>query len=491
LSYRKLFLGFTIFSGIVSGQLLFVEDRLNAYLDYLITAGKYQPNYVLNQPYDLQELDTTSTLLNELNSRGLHGLPGHYDGLDLKLYGGYGATTRGEGDHTLKLNGILRYHDGPFSFVNQTGVDRSFLYDIHYPGELSEAENWIYGRVANAYFRYSGERIGAFIGRMQRNWGPLNEKSLILSDNPYSYDHANVSFTNSNIKVSVFAARINTLDSAYTYHFQDSSISLTSNVKRYLTGHRLDIRASENMQISFTEMAIFGGPNRNYDLSFLVPTAFYYDIQRNTVRSMSGQWALDVYYRFDSNWALSSQFLIDDIVINNDPGIDDRARYPDRLGLALAIKNADALLDGLHTSLTYVRIWNHTYQSRDSWENYHSRGLRLGYPYAALEQLKLKLGYWGWNDIWFTCELDYGRYGSAGVRDVFRLQKDGFPLEPVDTSFHQKLYIQYNYAPSVVIRTTAEMYSSLISQYAQRYTDINSAMISIEIDLQFSRHFIF
>ncbi|WP_413855640.1 hypothetical protein, partial [Desulfobacula sp.] len=43
--------------------------------------------------------------------------------------------------------------------------------------------------------------------------------------------------------------------------------------------------------------------------------------------------------------------------------------------------------------------WNYTYHSRDSWENYHYKGLRLGYPFSSSEEIKLKIGYWGFKKM--------------------------------------------------------------------------------------------
>ena len=75
--------------------------------------------------------------------------------------------------------------------------------------------------------------------------------------------------------------------------------------------------------------------------------------------------------------------------------MDDRARFPDRLGVMFSTRTGDILLLGLNLDLTYTRIWNRTYQSKFTWENYHYRQLGLGYPCASCEEVKFKFGYWG------------------------------------------------------------------------------------------------
>ena len=81
--------------------------------------------------------------------------------------------------------------------------------------------------------------------------------------------------------------------------------------------------------------------------------------------------------------------------MKNEPGQNDRANLPDRFAMNISIRSGDLILTGLNTNLSYVRIWNDTYQSRWTWENYHYRGLGLGYPCASCEEFKFKVGYWG------------------------------------------------------------------------------------------------
>ncbi|MCK5033486.1 MAG: hypothetical protein KAS18_07625, partial [Calditrichia bacterium] len=150
------------------------------------------------------------------------------------------------------------------------------------------------------------------------------------------------------------------------------------NARKYMVGHRLDINFYDNFQIALTEMAMYGGANRDIELALFNPMNFYYALQRNDKKAISGLWALDVFYKPVKTVSLYGQFLLDDIVVNNDPGVDDRARFPDRLGLMLSVRTGDFLLPGSNYDLTYVRIWNRTYQSKVTYENYHYRQLGLG-----------------------------------------------------------------------------------------------------------------
>jgi hypothetical protein len=166
---------------------------------------------------------------------------------------------------------------------------------------------------------------------------------------------------------------------------------------------------------------------------------FYYGLQRNDRALMSGLWAADLFYRPFLKTLIYGQFLLDDIAINNDPGVDDRARYPDRLGVYASLRQADYPLEGIMFDLSYTRIWNSTYQSRSSWENYQYRGSSLGYPTVSSEEIKFQYSYWGQFPHHLSGHLVVGQYGTADVTDMFYLQKEEFPIEPVTTAIMHKL----------------------------------------------------
>lgn len=118
-------------------------------------------------------------------------------------------------------------------------------------------------------------------------------------------------------------------------------------------GHRLDIHFSDNFQIGLIEMATYGGPDRSPEFAFFNLLTFYYPTQRNDRKLMSGLWAIDAFYKPVKKISLYGQFLIDDIIVNNEPGIDDRAQYDDRFGLMLSVRTGD-LIQGLNTDITYT-----------------------------------------------------------------------------------------------------------------------------------------
>ena len=277
---------------------------------------------------------------------------------------------------------------------------------------------------------------------MRRNWGPVGTPGLMLSDNPYTYDHFLFRYTYKILRIALIFGRLEDLN-ALIYGKIGEPPQEIKKARKFFTGHRLDLSFSKNFQIGLTEMATYGGEGRDFEFAFLNPANFYYGLQRNDHNLMSGLWSIDLFYKPFRQLTLYGQFLIDDIIVNNEPDQNDRANYPDRVGVTFSARSGDVILNGLNTELTYVRISNRTYQSRYTYENYHYRGLGLGYPCASCEEFKVKLGFWNLFPFYLENDLIAGRYGSVSFYDVFLLDKEPFPVKPVTHNLINTFMVRY------------------------------------------------
>ncbi len=405
-------------------------DFGDEYADYLINSGRLMPDYVLQQPWD----DSVSDSLSGPAGKWFERRQGYYfapDRVQLALHGL--ERVRGEKvvQHRYRLQGSVGYQSEHIALFNRTVVDQDYKYDANFAGDLSESESWIYGRVQDAFIRLEFGKFSAFFGRTARNWGAPADFGLILSDNPYSYDHLLLAYTTDWFRMSLIFARLEDVN-AFSYNNDpEPTLVAIPNARKYLVGHRLDLRILDNLQVGFSEMATYGGAERDIDLTYFNPMNFYYGLQRNDRRLMSGMWAVDLFWKPADHLTLYGQFLLDDIIVNNEPGVDDRARYPDRLGVNFSLRSGDLLLNGLNTRIGYTRIWNRTYQSRFTYENYHYRGLGLGYPRPSSEEFKFSAQYWGRFPWYISQELLSGRYGSVDFADYFPLEHEPFPVPPV------------------------------------------------------------
>jgi len=463
-------------------RFIYLDSRTNDYIDYLINSGRSTPEFVFLQPF---EMDSALWKINRPAAR-------YFDRYWQKFYGKHAAAQFQAGDKMIvddsltnryRFAGGVHYVAPHVTLANRTVVDEDYKYDPNFAGDLSESNHWLYGRVNDAYMNVRFSKFDLFFGRMHRNWGPLNQNSLILSDYAYTYDHAFVSYATKHLKFSMIFAQLEDLPGAAVEDTKNpDSTTYYPNARKYMVGHRLDIRFSNRLQFAFSEVATYGGPDRDIELAFFNPMNFYYAIQRNDKKPMNGHWALDAFYKPFDRLSLYLQFLIDDVIVNNDPGVDDRARYPDRFGLTASARTADVPIEGLNVGAAYTRVWNRTYQSRRNWENYHYRELGLGYPCAGCEEVKIDLAYWGLFPLFIKNELTIGRYGSVQLTDLFRSNKEPFPIAPVTDNIVNHFTLQYFFSTLLEFNASVR-YLDSPAHYSNRIDMRDKLFFSIAAEL--------
>lgn len=427
-----------------SQKYIYLDDPTNSYLDYLINAGKFDPDFALWQPYQTSDIDSLET--DDKATRYFKKFWGNYykdDEVSFQLDAKSELRSQEAVYNRWGAMGGVHFFAPHVSFANRTSINQDYKHDPKYAGDLSESDSWLWGRVNDAYINAYVGNFDVFFGRMHRNWGPVGSFSLIHSNHPYTYDHFLFSYTYKILKISLIFGRLEDLDAWVLVRPDDEEPVEVKGARKYFTGHRLDLSFSQNFQIGLTEMATYGGEGRDFEFAFLNPMNFYYGLQRNDRNLMSGSWAIDMFYKPVSKLTLYTQFLIDDIIVNNEPGQDDRAAHPDRLGIMVSARTGDLLLQGLNLELTYNRIANRTYQSRYTYENYHYRELSRGFPCASCEEFQFKLGYWELFPFYLENDLIIGRYGDVELTDIFMLDKEPFPVEPVTENLINTFKLNY------------------------------------------------
>ena len=452
-------------------QSLFLDSEIfYSYIDYSINSGQINIDFPFQQPYSLKlfEKKDISDTVDEYFINYWSEFYGEKNtSVGFHLHSGAKQANNLKYQYRGDFN--FFYHNDHVALVNRTTVDSRYKNDPNYAGDLSESDHWLYGRVNDAYMNINLGKFDLFIGRTARNWGPIQSYGLLISDNPYTYDQVSFSYTHDRLKFSWLFAPLESLN-GIEYKPEDNVYVDWGTANKYINGHRLDIRISDNFHIGLTEMAIYGGADRNFELAFANPMTFYYGAQRNDHKGMSGLWLLDVFIKPIKKVSFYGQFLIDDIIVNNDPGVDDRARYPDRLGFVSSFRSGDLLLDGLNLNICYSRIWNRTYQSLRNWENYHYRGLGLGYPIASCEELAFTVGYWGLFPFYLENKFVTGRYGSVSLTDIFPCKHESFPVPVARNINVDEFALYYFWRPTCRLFLKMNYYSNL-SHYLARYYD--------------------
>jgi hypothetical protein len=407
-----------------------IDRRLYRHHEYQFIMADSLLLFVLNQPYtesQLSEYDKnlSSKRLASYRARNL----GLEDGISILIKPGW----QFQKDSDLISNPSTTI-DGYFQIDNLIGVNRLFASkqitsDPDYHGDKSE---WISAYMQEAYLRYiPSPKLSFFGGRTARNYGIPNEYGLFLSDNPYPYDHFGFSAASEKFQFSWYFGRLNNMRG---YDDQGRTIPLgkTLVVQRYMAYQRLDWKINERLQLGLSEATLYGGPNQGAVAAYLNPLNFYYLSQRNQRVQMNGSWQINLFYYVPQKWAAYLDFYIDDFIINNDEGVDDRAAHPDRLAIMSKISVPDFLIPQSLSSLRYVRVWNETYVSYRNFENWVYFDKGLGFPERAYEGLKLESSYLG-SEYWqMALSLETWRRGKKSLFTTLVDEANvPFPASPI------------------------------------------------------------
>ena len=443
----------------------------NRFIDYSINSGRVRIPFVLNQPFTCADL-VDSFSRDEATGSGsfFHRWAGLLRA-DALRYFHPSTDDDNKGHLQLAMNGIYRvqgkkddsfnqyrielegtYASPYFVLAHRTVTDQAFKDDPYFYGDTGE---WIYGRSDFSYAVIRIKSVDLFAGRISRNFGMMDEPSLILSNHPYSYDHFGFRYCSSRFRFAFYVSRLNDVV-GFNSQAADTSRVLS---RRYFSVQRMDVILRKNLVLGLSQVAMYGGPDRTFEALYLNPINFYYVAQRNNRSQMNGIWAVDMYWKPKHNITLFGQFLLDDIIVNNEPNQDDRAVHPDRLGITAKLVITDVLAPGTQWGLTYNRINNWTYMSYRTWENYVFQGKGMGFPKNAFEGIKAAFDYLGRPPFIFTLTTGFERHGDQDLNAVFGDTKESFPIGVVErrayfdctlryipsNRFHASLMVRYEH----------------------------------------------
>ena len=401
--------------------------------------------FVMNQPYteaQVARYDKKNHSLKKLASYRAYSIESE-DGVSILFEPGWHFQKDSDliSNPSTIIDGYVKI--GDMIGVNRLVATKQITLDPEFHGDKYE---WISAYMVNAYVRYSASsKLFFFGGRTARNYGIPNEYGLFLSDNPYPFDHFGFLAASDKFQFSWYFGRLNNMQG-----IDDQGMTIpigeTQTVQRYMAFQRLDWKINNRLQLGLSEATLYGGPNQAPVAAYVNPFNFYYLSQRNQQVSMNGSWQVNLFYYVPQKWAIYLDFFIDDFIINNDEGVDDRAIHPDRLAISSKLSIPDLWMEQTLSSLRYVRVWNETYVTYRNFENWVYFNKGLGYPERSYEGLKLESSYLGSENWQVTLSLESWRRGN---RSLFTTLVDeanvAFPASPVTKGLSLLGNVQYFY----------------------------------------------
>lgn len=251
-------------------------------------------------------------------------------------------------------------------------VDQSSRHDPYYPWKKDRISA---GRIDEAYVQYTGNHGFARLGRLNRNWGPFYDRSILLSNNPYSYDAFEWQFYCSFLEFRhLFTAF------PYALSYWDTKNSL---LNRYFSAHALNFIFGEWGSLGISETVIFSRVNGLPDLQFVNPFSIYTVINTNgegNANLMVGfqGWV----HPFSKKITLKGQIIFDDIQVDDKTAFDQEpTHWAGDFGLYWTDPFILQLPHNLAFEYRYLSRWVYTVTDANTYngERYTYLGRSLGF----------------------------------------------------------------------------------------------------------------
>lgn len=261
------------------------------------------------------------------------------------------------------------------------------------------------GEMETALIAYYWKKHTIIFGRFASFWGPTWE-SLILSGDAKPMD---------GISVRVHWGRLD-----FTYQFavlerlQEFESRETTFENRYFSGHRLDFRIFDNLNLGLFETIVFGGPGRGLEFSYLNPIMSYHAAQVNADIDDNTLLGMDLCYYAGDRHKIYGQFLIDDFQIDDEDRGDNE---PHETAFIMGVHSVD-WWDFFDIKADYLRIANRTYNQFYERNRYANRGELIGNALGPdSERWSLALIKWFDDRKRASLNLEYTRKGEGRYDD--------------------------------------------------------------------------
>ncbi|MCX5800995.1 MAG: hypothetical protein NTX17_06370 [Candidatus Eisenbacteria bacterium] len=272
------------------------------------------------------------------------------------------------------------------------------------------------GYVANGYGKLALGPFEFLLGRDKVSWGPGKSGSLILSDLAPPMDMICMSLHLGRVTATGFFTTLGDLKLEGSVPYEADSLYPGEVISRHLSGHRLDVRITRDLEVGLSETVVYGGPDRGLEPGYINPLCFYYAEQWNLNENDNPMWSFDATWWPKERLQLYGQFLVDDYQFERKSSTD---KEPPEIAFLLGLHSGDPFgLLNTSVNLEYVRVNPWTYSQPLPWNKYVYGGALLGHPLGP-DADAFYVSVTRWLNEKFTCEIDYrfARHGETSIEN--------------------------------------------------------------------------
>jgi hypothetical protein len=331
---------------------------------------------------------------------------------------------------------ILKYGTNPVFFANVAGNDSSYgrlqakfetglqwnkrlvLKDRVIIDTKAEKERRYWGRewksdltgvLDMAYAQIDLKYFYLLLGRDHLRWGPGKEDVLLLSDQIPPFDMLKLEGKLGSFKFLYFTT---VLDQVWIPSEEESTEPSSGFfAKRYLSGHRINLKLKFGLEMGISEVVLYGGQNRNLELYYLNPLLSCYGEQYNQYMDDNPLWSFDLALTWFKNKEFYAEVLVDDFQY-------DLESEPQQTGFQIGLNCAQIFgLEKSFMNLEYTKINNWVYGHNKLWNRYTYHGFGMGSILGPdADRFFLKFVYHLSKDIEVSNSFQYKRKGEGRIK---------------------------------------------------------------------------
>jgi hypothetical protein len=316
-----------------------------------------------------------------------------------------------------------------FVLKDRVVIDTKAEKERRYQGR--EWKNHLTGVLDQAYANIDLGYFHLLLGRDHIRWGPGREDVLLVSDQIPPFDMVKAQGKLGSFKLTFFAA---VLDQTWAEQYGFWA-------RRYLSGHRLNMKLPLGVQMGISEVVLYGGKNRNPELYYLNPILPYYGEQHNKYNDDNILWSFDVAISTFRNKEIYFELLVDDFQY-------DFESEPHQTGFQIGLNWAVPFgLRKSYLNLEYTKINNWVYGQVRPWNLYTYHGWGMGSVLGTdADRFSFRLLYHLTRHMDLTLLGQYGRKGEGRIQ-VFQEpavpSSDEFPSGVVEHTSRHRLMLTY------------------------------------------------
>ncbi len=278
------------------------------------------------------------------------------------------------------------------------------------------------------------------VGKGKENWGSGNNISLGLGSESENYDYFLLASNYGKIRVS------------FLYGFLERT---ESDYNRFITARGLEWTNKKSLVISLSEVVIYSGFNRSFDIAYLNPISSHLELELNNRLNISGTGSANAVWQFHLDFLfrdisrISINYLFDEFVL--DPKLELNKEHGKAYSVRKSFKIFSTKTQKLNLFFSRVMVGTPTFRHSSGTSNFVNKNKPMGWIYGS-DGTENSIGFNFFKEDKFILKNTFSiiHYGEENLlKNPYSSYKDylkgPFPSGEIRKTKVLKIFFSWNY----------------------------------------------